>query len=120
MPFVDTDLERLFVFTKLLWGVLPYKREPLPVEVQREIDLDSLRVTKTGSSHIPLERGTKELDPMEAKGRKQPTGPEIEPLSQIIQELKERFGTNFTEVDKVFRGDVFAALSPDRYSDQSC
>ena len=57
---------------------------------------------------------------MEAKGRKQPTGPEIEPLSQIIQELNERFGTNFTEEDMVFRGDVFAALSPDRDSGQSC
>jgi len=102
IPFVDTDLEKLYVFAKLLWRVLPNDCQPLPVEVQREIDLDSLRVSKTGSTKIKLERGTHEIDPMEAKGKKLETPPDIEPLSQIIQELNERFGTNFTEQDKVF------------------
>jgi type I restriction enzyme R subunit len=114
IPFVDTDLEKLYVFAKLLWRVLPIDRQPLPVEVQREIDLDSLRVSKTGSTKIRLERGTHEIDPMEAKGKKMETPPDIEPLSQIIQELNERFGTNFTEQDKVFIQQLEERIASDR------
>jgi len=76
-------------------------RDPLPVEVQQNIDLDAFRLRKTGTTNIKLEKGTKELEPMTPKkeGR---IGPEdIESLSQIIKELNERFGTDFTEEDKV-------------------
>ena len=114
IPFVDTDLEKLYVFARLLWRVLPIDRQPLPVEVQREIDLDSLRVAKTGSTKIKLDRGTREIDPMEANGKKLETPPDIEPLSQIIQELNERFGTNFTEQDKVFIQQLEERIANDR------
>jgi len=114
IPFADTDLEKIYVFAKLLWRVLPNDRQPLPVEVQREIDLDSLRVSRTGSTKIKLDRGTHEIDPMEAKGKKLDAPPDIEPLSQIIQELNERFGTNFTEQDKVFIQQLEERIANDR------
>lgn len=114
IPFADTDLEKLYVFAKLLWRVLPNDRQPLPVEVQREIDLDSLRVSRTGSTRIKLDRGTHEIDPMEAKGKKLDAPPDIEPLSRIIQELNERFGTNFTEQDKVFIQQLEERIAKDR------
>ncbi len=103
VPFVDTELEKLYVFTKLLWRILPPPdRGRLPVQVQEQIDLDSLRVSKTGGGKIKLERGTEELDPMKPKSGSGSMAAEIEPLSQIIEELNERFGTNFTEQDRVF------------------
>ena len=51
---------------------------------------------------------------MEAEGRRVGTTPEeIEPLSQIIHELNERFGTDFTEDDKVFIQQLEATLAND-------
>jgi type I restriction enzyme R subunit len=101
ITFTDSDLEKLYVFAKLLWRLLPVGRDPLPVEVQQNIDLDAFRLKKTGSGKIKLGKGMRELEPMttEDSGLR----PEdIEPLSQIIKELNERFGTDFTEEDKVF------------------
>ena len=102
LTFTDADLEKLYVFAKLLWRLLPVNREPLPVEVQRNIDLDAFRLKKTSSGTIKLEKGTKELDPMKAKDAGGTRPEDIEPLSQIIHELNERFGTDFTAEDQVF------------------
>ncbi|MBE0544129.1 MAG: type I restriction endonuclease subunit R [Verrucomicrobia bacterium] len=102
ITFADADLEKLYVFAKLLWRLLPVNREPLPVEVQQNIDLDAFRVKRTSSGKITLEKGTKELDPMMPKDDGAARPEEKEPLSQIIHELNERFGTDFTEEDKVF------------------
>ena len=102
LTFTDADLEKLYVFAKLLWRLLPVNREPLPVEVQRNIDLDAFRLKKTSSGTIKLEKGTKELDPMMPKDVGGTRPEDIEPLSQIIHELNERFGTDFTAEDQVF------------------
>ena len=101
ITFTDTDLEKLYVFARLLWRVLPVNRDPLPVEVQQNIDLDAFRLKKTGSGKIKLETGTQELEPMGSKDSGMKPD-EVEPLSRIIKELNERFGTDFAEEDKVF------------------
>ena len=101
ITFTDPDLEKLYVFAKLLWRVLPVNRDPLPVEVQQNIDLDAFRLKKTGGGGIKLAKGTQELEPMTPKdGGLRPA--DMEPLSEIISELNKRFGTDFTEEDKVF------------------
>ncbi len=94
ITFVDADLERLYVFGRLLLRKLPVKREQLPVEIQKNIDMESYRVQKTSSGKIKLARGTAELEPESPKGIAVPNPEEIEPLSQIIQELNDRFGAN--------------------------
>ncbi len=101
IAFTDPDLEKLYVFAKLLWRLLPVNRDPLPVEVQQNIDLDAFRLRKTGTGKIKLAKGTQELEPIGPKDGGI-TPEEMEPLSQIIKELNERFGTDFTEEDKVF------------------
>jgi type I restriction enzyme R subunit len=98
----DGDLEKLYVFAKLLWRLLPVNRDPLPVEVQQNIDLDAFRLRNPGTTKIQLKQGTEELEPMTPKDEGGSKPEEIEPLSQIIHELNERFGTDFTEQDKVF------------------
>ena len=102
IPFTDPDLEKLYVFSRLLSRKLPVSREKLPVEIQENIDMESYRIEKTGSGKISLSRGTGKLEPMGPKGIYLPPTEEIEPLSQIIFELNERFGTDFTDEDKVF------------------
>ena len=92
ITFVDADLERLYVYGRLLLRKLPVSRERLPVEIQQNIDIESYRLQKTSSGKIKLERGSKELEPVGPRGPALPMPEEIEPLSRIIQELNERFG----------------------------
>ena len=64
--------------------------------------MESYRVQKSGSGSIQLKRGTLDLEPVKPKDVEMPLDNQIEPLSQIIRELNERFGTALTEEDKIF------------------
>ncbi len=64
--------------------------------------LNSYRVQKTRNGKIKLERGNIEIEPIGPKGGYVPSPEEIEQLSLIIQELNQRFGTDFTDEDRVF------------------
>ncbi|MGH7256661.1 MAG: type I restriction endonuclease subunit R, partial [Nitrospirales bacterium] len=109
--FTDAELEKLYVFGRLLLRKLPVTRDRLPVEIQQQIDMDSYRVQKTGSGSIKLKRDTVELEPVKTKETHAPWQNELETLSQIIRELNERFGTAFTEKDKVFIEQLEAKLA---------
>jgi type I restriction enzyme, R subunit len=101
ITFVDTDLEKLYVFGRLLLRKLPASLERLPLEIQQNIDIESYRIQQTSKGPITLSRGTKELEPIGPKEKYTLGHDELEPLSQIIQELNEHFGTDFTEDDKL-------------------
>ncbi len=102
ITFTDVDLEKLYIFGRRLLRRLPSTPDRLPVEITEKIDLNSYRLEKTFTGKIGLERGTTEVLPVGPKQAYLPTPEEVEPLSQIIQELNERFGTDFSEDDKVF------------------
>lgn len=101
VTFADADLEKLYLFARLLHRRIPPRPDDLPKEVTSNIDLDSYRIQKTSTGKIELDRGTGELEPMTAGSHGLIQGEE-EPLSAIIRELNDRFGTDFTEEDKVF------------------
>lgn len=103
VTFTDPDLEKLYVYGRLLLRKLKAKQgEQLPVEIQQNIDVDSYRVQPTSSGRIRLERGTKELEPITGGNIFQPPPEEVEALSAILKSLNERFGTEFGDDDKVF------------------
>jgi type I restriction enzyme R subunit len=81
--------------------LLPPSGDQLPVEITQMIDLDSYRMQKTHEGKIDLARGVIEVPPIAPEGML-PHAEEIEILSKIIKELNERFGTDFSEDDKVF------------------
>ncbi len=101
LTFVDTDLEKLYVFGRLLLRRLPNTYERLPVEIQANIDIESYRAQQTGKGKISLSRGVGEVSPIGPKEIYNLPQDELEPLSQIIQELNEHFGTDFSEDDKL-------------------
>src|SRR5438270_4983159 len=101
ITFVDTDLEKLYVFGRLLLRKLPASLERLPVEIQQNIDIESYRIKQTSKGKITLPRGTTEIDPIGSKEVFTLGHDELEPLSQIIRELNEHFGTDFTDDDKL-------------------
>jgi type I restriction enzyme R subunit len=99
MPFVDADLEKLYIFCRLLRRRLPVEREKLPLEIQGAIDIESMSIRKKHAGKIKLARGTGELNP-DVVGQQSGLHPtEIEALSQIIKELNQRFGTDFSNED---------------------
>ena len=114
ITFTDAELEKLHAFGRLLLRRLPIKRDELPVEIQKNIDMDSYRIKPTASGKIGLARGVGELEPQGGGGGIPPPTPFPEPLSQIVQELNERFGTDFTDDDKVFIKHLEGKLATDR------
>ena len=85
------------MFARVLVRKLPVDREQLPVEIQQNVDMDSYRLQRTHNGSIALERGTTPLTPMESHATQSTTPAEQEPLSEILELLNERFGTDFTE-----------------------
>ena len=92
LTFADSDLEKLHVFARYLRRLLPTDREELPREIQRNIDMESYRIRRTGGGKVTLEPNAKALDPMRTKDTRERTPEELEVLSRIIAELNDRFG----------------------------
>jgi type I restriction enzyme R subunit len=101
IKFVDLELEKLYLFSRLLIRLLPVETDKLPVEIKDKIDIDSFTIKLQTKGSITPGRGEKDIKP-EGITRPLPTPDDKELLSKIIEELNSRFGTDFTEDDKVF------------------
>lgn len=102
MPFQDADLERLYLFARLLARSLPSERSQPALNIREHIDLESYRIQQTSSGSIVLGQEDGRLDPLSEHPDRAGEEEEQTPLSQIIAELNERFGTEFDEDDIVF------------------
>lgn len=101
ITFIDPDLEKLYTFLRLLRRRLPIERDKLPYEIQQAIDIENLTVKQTAKGKIKLKRKTGELNP-DVIGPPAGLSPnDLEALSEIIKELNERFGTEFSEEDRL-------------------
>jgi type I restriction enzyme R subunit len=119
LTFADADLEKLYVFARHLRRLIPAERDELPREVQKNIDMESYRIQQTGSGRIPLERKGGQLEPIRGKQHHGPAPEEIEPLSQIIAELNERFGVHLSDEDRVCLEQAMTKLDSDPALDAS-
>jgi type I restriction enzyme R subunit len=113
IPFADADLEKLYVFARHLRRLLPSDEAELPREVQQSIDMESYRLQKTSNGAISLERQAGELDPVRTKDHSGPRPGELEPLSQIIAELNDRFGLDLGPEHRVTLGHLMDRLGGD-------
>jgi type I restriction enzyme R subunit len=101
IPYADPELEMLYGYGRFLHPHLRIDRGG-PIELGDEVDLQYYRLTREFSGTIDLQDG-------EIQYVKSPTDvgtghaeEEQAPLSRIIQILNERFGTQFTEEDRLF------------------
>ncbi len=113
LPFSDTDLEKLYVFSRRLLRLLRPDRMILPREVQQNIDMESYRILETSSGQIGLERRRGALDPIRTKGTHGPAVEEMEALSRIIAELNERFGLELGPEHRLTLGQMMEKLEGD-------
>ena len=113
LTFADIDLEKLYVFARHLRRLLPMDQEELPLEVQRNIDMESYRIQKTASGKIGLDRTAGVLKPMGPKEGHGHPPEELETLSRIIAELNERFGVQLGPEHRVTLGQMMERLEGD-------
>jgi len=102
MPWTDPDLEILYSFGRFLLPHLPTGRDVVVIRPEDDVALRYYRLERVSAGAIDLDTG----DMVEVKsptdvGTGKSTDPDA-PLSDIIEVLNERFGTEFTEEDRLF------------------
>lgn len=103
LPFSNTYWESLNTFLKFLSAKLPTPDDAdLSAGVLEGIDMDSYRTEKQATIKIQLEGGV-ELEPTPADPGGGPPEPEIDVLSNILRSFNERYGTDWTDNDKLKR-----------------
>lgn len=102
IPYADPDLEMLYSYGRFLLPHLPLDRDVPVMNVGDEVALQYYRLERVFSGAIELKEGdTQQVkSPTEVGTGK--AHEEKAPLSEIIKVLNERFGTQFTEEDRLF------------------
>ena len=102
IPYGDEALEMLYSYGRFVLPHLLLDRDTERVKLGDEVSLQYYRLQQIFAGEITLREG-------EPEGVKSPTDvgtgkakEERVPLSEIIQVLNERFGTNFTDEDRFF------------------
>jgi type I restriction enzyme R subunit len=102
IPYADQELEMLYSYGRFLLPHLPIDRDTITVKLGDEVELQYYRLERVHAGPIDLKQG-------DVQAIKSPTDvgtgrakDEKAPLSEIIQILNERFGTQFTEEDRLF------------------
>lgn len=101
IPYQDSDLEDLYTYLRFLLTKLPKRDTGPDRHLEDEVELQYYRLQKISDGRIDLNTG-------DAKPLKGPsdvgTGQEDQKikLSELIDILNERFGTNFTQADQLF------------------
>ena len=102
IPYGDRDLEMLYSYGRFLLPHLPLARDVSVLQVGDEVALQYYRLERTFSGPIMVREGEAQYvaSPSEVGTKK--VKDEKAPLSEIIDVLNERFGTQFSEEDRLF------------------
>jgi type I restriction enzyme R subunit len=110
MPFTEPDFEKFYAYAKLLQTKLPKKDLSETLRLDDEVALEYYRLQKIADGSIELQKDEAgELDGLSEAGIKRAME-EKAVLSEIIDILNERFGTNFEQADKLFFDQIEAEL----------
>jgi type I restriction enzyme R subunit len=94
ITFVDADLEKLYVFGRLLLRLLRRELGALPYEIWSEVELETYRLQQTYEGRLELERGPGEMEPQKERGPRVPPLEEMMVLSEIVRLLNEVHGAD--------------------------
>lgn len=113
IPYSDQELEMLYSFGRYLIPRLDLEDDGVNPHPEKEVVLQYYRIEKVMSGSIVMEGG-------DQYGVKSPTAvgtgkakDEEKPLSEIIQALNDRFGTDFSEEDRLFFEQIKEKASKD-------
>lgn len=113
IPYQDSDLEQLYIFARHLMSKLPRRATGVAYQFDDEIKLEYYRLQKISEGSIRLNDGEpKRLDgPSEVGSGALHEHPV--PLSQLIDIVNERFGTDFNQADQLFFDQIVEAAMGD-------
>jgi type I restriction enzyme R subunit len=113
MPFSDVDLEKLFTYTKFLYKKLPRTSEQDKFKLGDEVSLEYYRLQKIAENNIVLEpQSVYELEGGGSAGIRLSKEEQTE-LSEIINVLNKKFGTDFSDADKLLFDQIYEDLIAD-------
>ena len=114
IPYQDSDLERLYVFMRHLAAKLPRRSGDTAYRFDDEVQLEYYRLQKISEGSISLQEGASQpLDGPTQVGSGMTRFDQVA-LSQIIEALNERFGTNFNQADQLFFDQIVEAAVADQ------
>ncbi|MHB8173136.1 MAG: type I restriction endonuclease subunit R [Nitrospirota bacterium] len=115
IPFQDSDLEKLYTYIRFLLTKLPKKTTGPVYDFDDDVALKYYRLQKISEGSISLENGKGgEVSGPTEVGSGKAHDEQIE-LSQLIDIINERFGTEFKPADQLF----FDSIKEDAMSDSS-
>ncbi|OGB28321.1 MAG: type I restriction endonuclease subunit R [Burkholderiales bacterium RIFCSPLOWO2_12_FULL_61_40] len=101
IPYQDSDLEQLYTYLRFLLTKLPRREDGGEVHLEDEVELQYYRLQKISEGQIDLTKG----DGLPLKGPGDVgtgQGDQDIRLSELIDILNQRFGTDFTQADQLF------------------
>lgn len=113
IPYQDSDLERLYVFLRHLAAKLPRRNSGTAYQFDDDVRLEYYRLQKISEGSISLRNGVGSPlhGPLQVG-----TGllrEEQVALSQLIDIVNERFGTDFNQADQLFFDQIVEAAVAD-------
>lgn len=110
MPFSDVELEKLFTYTRFLYKKLPRTSEKDKFKLGDEVSLEYYRLQKISENNIVMEnQGVYELEGGGEAGIRMSKEEETA-LSEIINVLNKKFGTEFSTADKLYFDQIYEEL----------
>ncbi len=114
MPFTDVELEKLYTYARFLLKKLPRTNQDDRFKLGDEVALEYYRLQKISEQDIAMEsQGEYGLEGMTEGGIRMNKEEEAA-LSEIIEVLNKRLGTNFANADKL----VFEQVIGDMVQDE--
>lgn len=113
MPFTDSEFEKFYAYAKLLQTRLPKRELSESLHLDDEVALEYYRLQKIKEGSIELQKGEEGLLSGTTEAGLKRAKDEEALLSEIINVLNDRFGTEFEEADKLFFDQIEAELMDD-------
>jgi type I restriction enzyme R subunit len=101
VSFGDTKLERDYTYCRALASRLRDATSVERLDLGSEVELTHLKTALTFEGSLSLDADAGEVKTIFGEGRGKKGEPEVEHLSQIVDELNERFGLNLDERDQL-------------------
>ena len=112
ITFIDTDLEKFYLFTKLLFKYLPYEKETLPLEVTQMVDMDKYKIQEEENGSIILNPEDAILENPQGDGHGGKRQDPKEVLEVIVKEINDKYALELGDDDKVVK-EMYEALKAD-------
>jgi len=101
VTFGDSKLERDYTYCRALAARLRDAASVERLDLGTEVELTHLKTEMTFDGSLSLDADTGEVKAIFGEGRGRQSDPQLEHLSEIVDELNERFGLNLDERDQL-------------------